>query len=368
MPASVSLFRVNEMQQATTENRIIDIFPLPCLRVDRHGVITDINAAAEKLTGYSKEALIGTDHFAVFHGTESKEVCPLFAQSVQSDAVVELESVLRKADGEVVSISSVGSVVYGENRFAGGFEFFRDISLSKKLEKEREALLSMIAHDMKHPVITSLGFLSRLLAEKRGPLTGSQRSCIELIRDEQARLEKLINEFVELAKFESNLSRPVYGPFSMENALHDKIGAEKKELGKKHIEISFEHPNTLPIISADTTMINHVITNLLDNALKYTNSGGTITVRLSDRQEDILVEIADTGVGIAKEHLPYIFDAFFQANPDSKGSGLGLSIVKKIVEAHGGRIWVASEPGKGSTFSFSLPKKPNLASQKEGIS
>lgn len=356
------------MEKIAGENRIIDVFPLPCLRVDEHGVITDINAAAERLTGYPKEAAIGRDHFAVLHGTEAKEACPLFAPTIIDGTAYEIESMLRRADDELISISSIASPLYDEGAFAGGFEFFRDISASKKQEKERKALLSMIAHDMKHPVITSLGFLSRLLAEKRGPLTGPQRSCIELIRDEQLRLEKMINDFVELARLEISEGKPVYGPFSMENALHEKIGAEKGELDKKHIDISFEHPNTLPIINADTIMINRVITNLLDNALKYTNSGGTITVNLSDRQEDILVQITDSGVGIAQEHLPYIFDTFYRVNSDSKGSGLGLSIVKKIVEAHGGNIWVESEPGKGSTFSFTLPKLPFAASGGQGES
>jgi PAS domain S-box-containing protein len=349
------------MEKVAAENRIIDVFPLPCLRVDEYGVITDINAAAERLTGYSKKEITGKDHFAIFHGSEAKEVCPLFAYPVKDGQAFEVESALRKADGEVIPISSIASPLYYEGRFAGGFEFFRDILASKNQEKERKALLSMIAHDMKHPVITSLGFLSRLLAEKIGALTGPQRSCIELIRDEQLRLEKLINDFVELARIEISKNNPAYGPFSMENALHEKIGAEKGKLDKKHIEISFEHPSTLPIINADTLMINRVITNLLDNALKYTNPGGTITVNLSDRQEDILVQITDSGIGIAQEHLPYIFDAFYQVNADSKGSGLGLSIVKKIVEAHGGNIWVESEPGKGSTFSFTLPKGSYLA-------
>ena len=362
------MFGGNKMEKIAADNRIIDFFPLPCLRVDEHGVITDINDAAEKLTGYSKEAVVGRNHFAILHGTEATETCPLFAPTTinKDGTAYEIESMLRRADDELISISSIGSPVYDEGRFSGGFEFFRDISATKKLEKERKALLSMIAHDMKHPVITSLGFLSRLLAEKRGPLTGPQRSCLELIRDEQVRLEKLINDFVELAKLEISKGKPVYGPFSMENALHEKIKAEKGELDRRHIEISFEHPNTLPIINADTIMINRVITNLLDNALKYTNSGGTITVNLSDRQEDILVQITDSGIGIAREHLPYIFDTFYRVNADSKGSGLGLSIVKKIVEAHGGKIWVESEPGKGSTFSFTLPKLPFAASQGQG--
>jgi len=351
------------MEKTAVDNRAIDVYPLPCLRVDKHGVITDLNLAIEKLTGYSKESLIGKDHFAVFHGRETKEACPLFSHSAKSEREFEVESALSKADGEIITISCIASPLYDSGRFDGGYEFFRDISASKKLEKERKSFLSMIAHDMKHPVITSLGFLSRLLAEKRGALTGPQKSCIELIRDEQIRLEKMINDFVELTKLEISESKPVYGPFSMENTINEKIGAEKGESDRKQIEISFEHPNTLPVINADTLMINRVITNLLENALKYTNTGGTITVNLSDRQEDILVQVTDTGIGISQEHLPFVFDTFYQVNTESKGSGLGLSIVRKIVEAHGGNIWVESELGKGSTFSFTLPKESLKESQ-----
>lgn len=338
------------------DNTVIEIFPLPCIRVDEQGIIAGINNAAEKLIGLSKKAVKGKSHFEILHGAQAKEACPLFACSNKGGQAFEVESSLRKADGEIITISSIGSPLYDGGKFIGGFEFFRDVSALKKLERERKSFLSMIAHDMKHPVIATLGFLSRLLEEKGGDLTESQKTYLEIIRDEQNKLERLINDFVELSKLEICESKPAYGPFSMEKAIYEKIRAERAESDKKHIEISFEHPNTLPIINADTAMINRVITNLLDNALKYTNPGGTITVNLMDREEDILVQISDTGIGIPEEHLPRIFDAFYRVNTDSSGSGLGLSIVKKIVEAHGGKIWVESSPGKGSTFSFTLPK------------
>jgi len=344
------------MKKELMDCRIMEGFPLPYLRVDERGIITDLNDAAEKLTGYAKEALIGKSHFEILHGTQARGACALLKQSDEGGKVREVESTLRRSDGEIITIVSVGSLLYDKDQLIGGFEFFRDISPQKKLEKEKKAFLSMIAHDMKHPVITSLAFLSRLLAEKRGPLTGAQKSCLALIRDEQIRLESLIGDFIEFSRLGISESKPAYGPYSMEDALRNKIEAEKVESDKKHIEISFEHPNTLPIINADTLMINRVITNLLDNALKYTNEGGTISVNLSDRGEYILVQIADTGIGISREHLPHIFDTFYKVNTDSQGSGLGLSIVKKIVEAHGGKIWVESEQGRGSTFSFTLPK------------
>lgn len=348
------------------DGETVEAFPLPIMRVDDQGTVLGLNDAAEALTGYSRVAIVGKPHFEILHGTQDKDACPLFGQPSDADGkqLFEAESEMKRSDGESITISSVAAPLYRENRFVGGLEFFRDISAAKKLDKERKALLSMIAHDMKHPVITSLGFLSRLLAGKIGPLTGAQRSCIELIKDEQVRLEKMVNDFMKLARIEIGKSGLSYGPFSMENALHDQIGAEKSELEKKRIEISFEHPDTLPIINADALLINRVITNLLDNALKYTEPGGSITVKLLDRQADILVQIADTGIGISQDHLPHIFDPFYQANPGSPGSGLGLSIVKKIVEAHGGNIWVESEPGKGSTFSFTLPKNPQGISRR----
>ncbi len=345
------------MRNSKSDQDIVDIVPIPCLCFDENGNITGFNNAAEKLTGYSKKSVIGIAHFSILHGTEAKESCPLFLHSGRSDQIGEVETVLRKADDEIIHVSSIASPIYDNGTFIGGYEFFRDISNSKRMEKERKALLSMIAHDMKHPVITSLGFLSRLLVEKIGPLTESQKNCIKVIKDEQIRLEKMINDFVEMARLEINESKPILGLLSMENVLSEEIEAQKNESDKKNIDIFFDHSHTLPIVNADRGMLNRVITNLLDNALKYTNPGGSITVNLSDRKDDILIQIKDTGIGISQEQIQYVFDPFFKVNQDSYGSGLGLPIVKKILESHGGEIWVESELGKGSTFSFTLPKE-----------
>jgi signal transduction histidine kinase len=114
---------------------------------------------------------------------------------------------------------------------------------------------------------------------------------------------------------------------------------------------------SLPIIYADGAMIDRVISNLLDNAVKYTGPGGTVTARLVNRTEDVLVEFSDTGIGIQPEDLPCVFDAFCRIDKKAEGSGLGLAITKAIVTAHGGTIAVESTFGKGSIFRFTLPKK-----------
>jgi histidine kinase len=104
-------------------------------------------------------------------------------------------------------------------------------------------------------------------------------------------------------------------------------------------------------------MIRRVIANLLHNAINYTNAGGTVTVRVQSLGGEILFQIQDNGIGIPENHLPFIFDAFYRVSDEQKGSGLGLSVARTIIEAHGGKIWVKSEPGKGSTFSFTLHEK-----------
>lgn len=335
----------------------MDNLQIAFIQIDGHGIILDCDDTTSEITGYPKNELCGKPHFEIFHNSSEKKVCPLFSSAYGEKKVVEAESEIRKAAGNIIPASCIAYPLLNENGIlTGGMEFFKDITPIKQREKERNSFLSMLAHDMKNPVMTSIGFLSRLLSEKAGPLTEKQRSTLELIMDDQRKLELLIRDFLEYSRLESKQDKPVLAPFSMRDALKNKIASGQAEYDKKNISIGFDKSDVNPIISADTIMINRVITNLLDNALKYTNPGGRISVNLEDRGKDIMVQITDTGIGISQEHLPRIFNAFYRVNEDSKGTGLGLSIVKKIVEAHGGKIWVESKLGEGSTFSFTLPK------------
>jgi signal transduction histidine kinase len=217
-------------------------------------------------------------------------------------------------------------------------------------------MLSMFAHDMKNPAVTSEGFLSRLISGKIGTLTEEQQDYLEIIHSELNKLSELISDFLQFSRFEAIEYKPVYAPFNIEEEIRKNVEAEKVEAEKKKIIISFEQVDTTtPIVNADAAMVNRVIRNFLDNAIKYTDPGGAVTIKISDRDNEVLVSVKDTGIGIPEDHLPYIFDAFYRAG-NSKGSGLGLSIAKAIIEGHGGRIWTESIPANGSTFSFTLPK------------
>lgn len=231
-----------------------------------------------------------------------------------------------------------------------------DITQFRKLERERKNILSMFAHDMKNPAVTSEGFLSRLISGKAGVLTKEQLDYLEIIRSELGNLSQLISDFLQFSRFEAIEYKPVAALFNIADEIRKNIEAEKGETEKKNIIIGLEHPDAItPVVHADAAMVNRVVRNLLVNAIRSTGPGGAVTIRISDRGNEILVSVNDTGIGIPEDLLPYIFDAFYRAG-NSKGSGLGLSIAKTIIEGHGGRIWAESIQDKGSTFSFTLPK------------
>jgi len=272
---------------------------------------------------------------------------------------VSLESLLKKKNGETMIISVTVFPIYdAKGSFMGGVELFRDITAQKKREREHKNILSMFAHDMKNPVVIARGFLARLISEKAGDVTERQREYYGLIEEELKRLHELICDFLQFSRFEAKEYIPVLSPFNITDALLEHVKSAKVEADAKNIKIVCNIPGDDPVtLKADGSMISRVVSNLLDNAIKYTDPGGTIVITIGDRNNYLVVGIQDTGIGIPKEHLPFIFDAFYRVSKDSKGSGLGLFIAKTIVESHGGTIWVESVPSEGSTFSFTLPKK-----------
>ncbi len=348
------------MEQEQIHEIIKTNLPIGFSTVNKNGEIMDFNHAAEVITGYAKKDVIGKCHLEILHGTTDKRACPLFNHALQhQEQTVATETMIRNNNGEFINISVTAfPLLDGEGKFFGGVELFRDITAFKQMEGERKNMLSMFAHDMKNPIVTSGGFLSRLLSGKAGPLTEKQKNYLEYVKNDLHQIENLITGFLEFSSLETQKYKPLIELFDIETAIIKRIDTAKMEAAKRNIRIIFEYPDDSPlIVEADSMMLDRVMTNLLSNALKYIEPKGIITVKLSDSDKEVLVQVTDTGVGISEDHLPNIFDAFFRVTRDSKGSGLGLAIAKTIIEAHGGRIWVESTLGKGSTFNFTLPKE-----------
>ena len=346
------------LEQIEIHEIIKNNLPLGFSVVDLDGIIVDFNVTAEKITGYSREEVIGKSHYDILHGTSDAEACPLLqhALSHRREAVETVSYITKKNGGNVILSVTTFPLIDEEGDFLGGVELFRDITAVKKMERERKNLLSMFAHDMKNPVLTTGGLISRLLTGKAGSLSPKQKEYLNIMQDSMQRVESFIMDFLDFSKIETKEYKPVFEYFDLTKEIQRIVKQAKIEADKKNIMIRYDPVENKPVmIHADQVMLDRVITNLIGNAIKYTGPGGTIKIELFDREKSVLVQVTDTGIGIAEKHLLNIFDAFFSVSRNSSGSGLGLAIAKTIIEAHGGRIWVDSS-NAGSSFHFLLPK------------
>ncbi len=335
---------------------IVKNLPIGFTTVDESGTTVDFNKAAEVITGFSRDEVIGKYHHEIFHPKYGMEACPLFKHAfLEKESATAKEKIFIKKSGEIVTLLvSVAPLYDSDGKFIGGVEIFRDVTEIKRLERERKNILAMFAHDMKNSINTSIGFTSRILSGK----LENQNEYLKIIFDELKTVENLISDFLEFSRLEAKESVPQIKEINLSNIISRQVENIALKANEKNIALLFETEKTsIPIIHADENMIKRVISNLLDNAIKYTNPNGKITIRLKNTNEGVLVQVEDNGIGIPEKKQHYIFDAFYRVISDHKGSGLGLSIAKEIVESHGGRIWVQSIYGKGSTFSFILPNK-----------
>jgi signal transduction histidine kinase len=220
--------------------------------------------------------------------------------------------------------------------------------------KARDDVLGIVAHDLRNPLNAILMACDRLTHHGPGPDRRAQRPA-ESIQRAALRMSRLIQDLLDVTRIEA-------GGFSVERArvaardvVLDAAETHKPLLSSAGLELAINVAHELPTISVDRDQLLRVFDNLLGNAVKFTPPGGRVTVAAALRGADVLFWVDDTGVGIPRESLAHVFDRFWQARPGGRGAGLGLPIVKGIVEAHGGRVWIESTPGRGTTSYFTIP-------------
>jgi len=232
-----------------------------------------------------------------------------------------------------------------------------------ELEEERNRFLRFIgiaAHDMKAPLAAIQSYFGVMLGGFSGELSDKQKSMIERSSVRITELMNLISDLLDIPRIETGQLVQEMKEVSLRQVIRHSV-TELRGLAKdKGLKLKTELPEHMPKVYGSAPRLQQVMTNLVNNAINYTSEGG-ITIRATERNSDVQVEVMDTGHGIPPEDITKIFDDFFRAsNVAAKGTGLGLSITRRIIESHGGKIWVecpCSETSTGSTFSFTLPKK-----------
>jgi len=230
-----------------------------------------------------------------------------------------------------------------------------------EIEARRREAVTNVSHDLRTPLAALQGYLETLVI-KEGKLSQEEQHNYHLTALRHAeRLGKLIAELFELSKLNSHEMEPAWENFSLAELAQDVMQQFTLNAQNKNIRIENRCSPDLPFVRADIGLVERALENLIENALHYTPSGGAITLSLALQNGRILIEVEDTGKGIAPEHLPHVFDRTYRvpvevvSEEQMHGAGLGLAITRRIVELHGGEIAARSTPGAGSTFSFSLP-------------
>ena len=227
----------------------------------------------------------------------------------------------------------------------------------KKTDTLRRELVANVSHDLRTPLASLQGYLETLLLMDGKLSREEQRRYLEIACRHSERLGRLVSELFELARLDSHETRPQFEPFSLGELAQDVIQKYQLQAEKKNVRLETPYRKDLPFVWADIGLIERVLENLLDNAMRYTPEGGSITVDMDKQDKHLKVFISDTGRGIPQEELPYIFDRFYRVEKDNRtdGTGLGLPIAKQILTLHESSIEAASSPDKGTTFSFHLP-------------
>jgi signal transduction histidine kinase len=235
---------------------------------------------------------------------------------------------------------------------------------SRELEAaslHKSEFLANMSHELRTPLNAILGFSQVLRERLFGELNEKQEDYVDDILSSGNHLLSLINDVLDLSKVEAGQVELEVAPFSLQEALERGVVMVRERAVNDGVQITLAASPKVDIVAGDERRIRQVIFNLLSNAVKFTPPGGVVDVRTTQFNGEVRVSVADTGPGIAAEDVERIFEEFQQTEAGiemREGTGLGLALSRRLVELHGGRIWVDSEPGNGSTFVFTLPTGP----------
>ncbi len=332
---------------------IISNFTDGLLVFDEQKRLSLINPQAEKFLGIKSNKVIGQTISAMGRMSSlkglvkllGKEINPIFRKEleVKDDLVLE------------VSVLAISREKQIENLVV-----LHNVTREKLVERMKTEFVSITAHQLRTPLSAIKWTLKMLLDEDLGKITKEQREFIEKTYQSNERMISLINDLLNVTRIEEG--RYVYNPVlsNITKLVESLIKQCEDEINIRNINLEFKKPKKeLPKVLIDVEKINLAVQNLLYNAIQYNKLGGSIKISLKSNKKEIEFSIEDSGVGIPKKQEKRIFTKFFRAanvmRMDTRGSGLGLFIVKNIIEAHKGRIWFKSKEGKGSIFYFTLP-------------
>jgi two-component system, NtrC family, sensor histidine kinase KinB len=325
--------------------------------------VIDLDGQVEVATGPAKE-IFGLKANAPVSMLPDPWIDELYQEVIKKGRQVDADSergiVQRFVKGAERYFRPRGIPIFGERGEPTGVVLLiQDITLLRQQDEMKRGVISTVSHQLKTPLTSLQMAIHLLLSEKVGILSPKQGELLVVAREEGERLQTIIDDLLDLSRMESGKVKMNFAPVSPASLALEGVEPFRRPAQERGLLLTTEIQPGLPDVRADAMQIGHVFSNLLSNALKYTPSGGSITVSVADADGRISFSVADTGRGIPPEYRGKIFEKFVEIPGEDaeRGAGLGLSIVKEIITAHGGEITVEGAEGKGTAFTFSLPKE-----------
>lgn len=320
------------------------------------GTLRYLSPSLIAVLGYQPGELLGTPITTLVHPDDRPGITDTLARFLATPgATTHLEYRAFHQDGSCRTLEVVGSNLLHDPAVAGVVLNVRDITERQAAARLKDDLLSVVSHELRTP-LTSLRGFTELLLTRTLPVDKQQR-FLTIIHSETVRLSDLINDFLDLQRMQGGHQVYKFAPTELAAVLRDMVTLFTPESGS-HV-LRLEVPEALPAVHADAERLRQVLANLLSNALKFSPHGGEVTVGACAHATDVLVWVTDQGLGIPPDAIPKLFSKFYRVEHHETrqigGTGLGLALVKEIVEAHRGAVWVESVLGQGSTFFFTVP-------------
>ena len=340
------------------------------IAIDESFRILVFNKTAELFTGFTAQTVMGKhiDEIVQLYGGDEKIVLSNYIQKPDELASIHRERGLQiKSQSEKIFYVSidVAPLVFGSGESHGYILTFYDETNQKALEEMKLDFVSMAAHELRTPLTVIIGYAELLNSEIGEKLSPEHQEHLHRLSYNASNLGTLIDNLLNVSRIERGSYKIEPVPVDLLSLVRNTVTDMVDQANSKGQKLIFTEPDEkVPLVLADQSRINQVLTNLITNAITYTPVGESITVSISRKDSFVGVTVKDTGIGIPKEALSKLFTKFFRVSSvleqGSKGTGLGLFISKSIISMHGGDISVDSELGKGSTFIFTLPIATNV--------
>jgi len=365
--AAIAVHNARLYQQLAHEKRhlaaIIENSADGVMILDTQRRIRVFNRALEEMTGWSAEEALGQpcSRVLALKDRQGKDICEATCPLLQPEPEEQLyvEGDIKRPDGSVVTVGITCSPLYSrEGRLVSVIANVRDITRFREAEEMKSTFVSVISHELKSPVSIIKGYADTLRREDAQWDTDTLRQGLAVIAEESDRLNRLIDNLLDASRLQASAFKLEISYLQVDK-LAEKVIEEFRTQSNEHM-FTLDFPPDFPAVRGDIERLRQVLTNLLSNAIKYSPRGGLIRTGGWADDDWVYIAVADEGIGIPKSEQERIFERFYRVESPlsrrTEGAGLGLYLCKEVIEAHGGKIWVQSEPSRGTKFIFKLPR------------